>query len=149
MIIVLLSLVIGFICGVGATKLISSSNSNTNKEVAELIKYTRVKQKNSDDKHVRYLKDYKGLFISDFADYDGDFYESYPGYVHINFIIRTNDGSKVTEKNMDEYIVQEQNYKPNTKINVKYSKDGLGYPSSYSPNEVELRVIRVNGNSKG
>ena len=104
--------------------------------------------KSSTDKYTWYVKYYAGRNASDSCTYrlNGQCMDSYGnGNIAIKFI--TEDGSKVTEDNISEYVVESQDVEPDTEIKYTFAKDSngeeLNFLETQNIEEITLRVRKI------
>lgn len=153
-----IGLVIAFLLGLFTTSIIQKNSVPDNSsEIHELTTYKREQQKSSDDKHLLYLKDYKGLKGGQIGEWrSGECYDDYSySYYHsmsLRIVFRAEDGTTITKHNCDNYIVKSQSVKPNTPIKLTFDKDSNGQEEdsqidNSSLKEVDLEMVKLDPNN--
>lgn len=104
--------------------------------------------KPSPDKYTWFIKNYVGRNASDACDgsYDNQYgcSDTY-GYAYVNIKFITDDGTKITEENVNDYVVVSQDVAPDTQLNLEFRKDESGkeYESLVSNQNVEEIALNL------
>lgn len=108
---------------------------------SDLMETTEIKK--SDDKYTYYVKDYKGMNVSQVGRWDEDLcadrYNIGTTYDYIPFIFYTENGEAVDENNKKDFYVVKQEPTPNTEEKITYEKkdDGSEYENLIETNTLE------------
>ncbi len=129
----------------------AQTNSDVQKEEStEESNYSETtKVKEPEDKYTYYVKDYKGMNVSQVGrwseDVCADRYTIGSTYDYIPFIFYTENGEAVDESNKKDFYVVKQDPAPNTEGKVTYSKkdDGSEYENLINSNSLESIKLYV------
>lgn len=150
---IIVGVVVLIASGVGAGLYLSKDKSpessviKTNAIVDQSGNKRPAKTKPSPDKYTWFIKDYVGRNASDSCSYrlNGDCMEDYgDSTLTIKFV--TEDGSKVTKDNVNNYIVTDQSVAPDTQLTLTY-EEGYDYVNGQNIEEIVLNVKPVISNT--
>ncbi|MEY8258248.1 hypothetical protein AAK706_11020 [Erysipelotrichaceae bacterium 66-17] len=127
--------------GCSTAQIDSEEKNDSSSEESSYPKATEIKK--ADDKYTYYIKDYKGMNVSQVGSWNGDecidkyYAGSTPFY--IPFIFYTENGEAVDENNEKDFYVVKQDPAPNTEEKVTYFKkeDGTEYDDSIDRSSIE------------
>lgn len=102
------------------------------------------KTKPSPDKYTWFIKDYVGRNASDSCSYrlNEECMEDY-GDATLTIKFVTEDGSKVSKDNVNNYIVTDQSVAPDTQLTLTY-QEGYDYVANQNIEEIVLNVKPIN-----
>jgi hypothetical protein len=120
------------------------SNDVKTSEMHEVVNKRPAKTKPSTDKSTWFIKDYVGRNASDSCSYrlNSECMEDY-GDATLTIKFVTEDGSKVSKENVNNYIVTDQSVAPDTQLTLVFA-EGYDYVESQNIEEIVLNVKPIN-----
>ena len=117
------------------------------KSVQQALNHEPVTIKESPDKYTWYIRDYVGKNLASIGKGGDERYEGY-GEGKIYFSFTSTDGSLVSKKNLEDYIVISQSVAPNTELKYQYEKNSKGEEYSWIETQniekIEFKVAKIN-----